>query len=168
MSLEIRAATKHDDQAIHRVTEAAFQDMPFAAGDEADVVDRLRAAGALSLSLVAVIDAQVVGQITFSPAYAPESSGQWFALGPVSVLPEHQRAGVGSALIRQGLDAIGAMGAAGCILTGNPAYYQRFGFELSPANAPDNEPAEYFMLKSLSTAKPQGKFHFHAAFYGDT
>jgi len=57
--------------------------------------------------------------------------------------------------------------ALGCILTGNPDYYRRFGFEFSNANCPDNEPEEHFMVKLLSTEKPTGRFAFHETFYGD-
>jgi putative acetyltransferase len=168
MSIEIREETASDIAAIRTIVEIAFRDMPYADGDEQDVVDRLRSARALSLSLVATIDEEIVGHIAFSPAaQIGDASQLWFALGPVAVLPEHQRRGIGSELIMKGLAEIHVRRALGCILTGNPEYYRRFGFELSPKHVPDNEPAEFFMLKLFTATNPASAFRFHAAFYGD-
>ena len=167
MQALIRNEVDDDQAAIRSVTEIAFRDMPYAGGDEQDVIDRLRSMKALSLSLVATLDCDIVGHIAFSPARNADNTGPWFALGPVSVLPERQRRGIGSALIAAGLAEIEQRGALGCILMGNPDYYRRFGFELAPANAPDGEPAEFFMLKLFSPTSPAGAFRFHEAFYGD-
>jgi putative acetyltransferase len=165
--LEIREEQAADRLAIRTVTEAAFRHMPYAGGDEQDVIERLRTASALTLSLVALENNQVIGQITFSPATVTEGTGPWFALGPVSVVPAKQGYGVGSALITEGLGRISALGALGCILTGNPDYYSRFGFHIAPTNTPDNEAEIYFQLKLISGAPPVGRFCFHPAFYGD-
>jgi len=110
---------------------------------------------------------ELIGHIAFSPAKVSDGSTPWFALGPVSVLPAHQGQGVGSALIENGLDELKNINALGCILTGNPAYYQKFGFKPASALAPANEPEDFFMLKQLSSRIPQGQFSFHQAFYGD-
>jgi putative acetyltransferase len=166
--LEIREEQAADRPTIHAVTEAAFRHMPYADGDEQDVIERLRAALALTLSLVAVENSKVIGQVTFSPATITEGTGPWFALGPASVAPSRQGCGVGSALIAEGLARITALGALGCILTGNPDYYSRFGFHIAPQNTPDNESAIYFQLKLISGAQPAGRFCFHPAFYGDS
>ena len=149
------------------MTEIAFRDMPYADGDEQDVIERLRSAGALTISLVAIFEREIVGHIAFSPTNVGDSTHPWFALGPVSVFPTHQRQGIGSSLIERGLSEIRELGALGCILTGNPEYYRRFGFEPSPQNVPENEPEEFFMLKLLTDAKPTGAFQFHEAFYSD-
>ncbi|MCA8962197.1 MAG: N-acetyltransferase [Planctomycetes bacterium] len=167
MTYEIREETPSDPSAIHFVTAAAFRNMPYADGDEQEVVDRLRSAGALALSLVATVDQKVIGQISFSPAVSSSPSDAWFALGPVSVLPELQHMGIGSALIERGLARIREQGAVGCILTGSPTYYRRFGFEPAPRNAPDNEPKDFFMVKTFGSKRPVGQFRFHDAFYGD-
>ena len=95
-----------------------------------------------------------------------DGSAPWFALGPVSVEPDRQGEGIGGALIRAGLSAIEAEGALGCILTGNPEYYTRFGFVVSPSHCPPEEPGEYFHLKLLGAVEAQGQFAFHSAFYG--
>jgi len=164
---EIRSEDVSDFEVIHAITEVAFREMPYADGDEQDVVDRLRAANALTCSLVAVVENEVVGHIAFSPAIAGDNSHPWFALGPVSVLPGFQRRGIGSTLIVNGLAEIEDLGALGCILTGSPEYYRRFGFALSPENVPPNEPEEFFMLKLLKATRAVGSFRFHKAFYGD-
>jgi len=163
--LHIRQETSDDQAAIYALTEAAFRDRPYADGDEQDLVDRLRTQGALALSLVAELDGVIVGQVTFSPATLSDGSNPWFALGPISVEPSVQLQGVGSALILRGLADIEALGALGCILTGNPAYYQRFGFELTPEHVPTQESAEFFMVRRLSQQTPTGRFAFHSAFY---
>lgn len=162
----MRRESPADADAIRRVTFEAFESMPFAGGNEHELVDALRAAGALVVSLVAELDERVVGHIAFSPARAADGSSGWYALGPVSVLPAYQRSGIGSALIRAGLQEISALGAIGCILTGNPDYYSRFGFERAPNLAPPAEPAEYFMVRTAGAADQSGPFSFHEAFYG--
>ena len=135
------------------------------AGDEQDLLNRLRETGALALSLVAMDGDRLVGQITLSPATPSDGSGPWFALGPVSVAPACQSQGIGSQLIRAGLDEISAQGALGCVLTGNPAYSERCGFELAPNNVPKQESPEFFQLKLQKAAKAEGCFAFHSAFY---
>jgi putative acetyltransferase len=164
-SLVIRNEKVADQQAIYRITQLAFQDRPYADGDEQDVINRLRAAGALTLSLVAVIDDDLVGQATFSPASQSDGSRPWYALGPIAVLPDHQSMGIGSALIAEGMQGLQERSALGCILTGNPVYYERFGFVLSPSHTPKAESSQYFQVKFLTDFRPQGIFGFHRAFY---
>ena len=175
MTILIREEQFGDEAAIFKITEDAFRGKPYAGGDEQILVDRLRAQKALVLSLVAVDDDKqadasraektVVGHIAFSIAINTDGSAPWFAFGPVSVAPERQAKGIGTQLINQGLETIQSWGALGCILTGDPNYYSRFGFAVSPDFSPANEPAEYFQLKLLSNATPTGTFSFHPAFY---
>jgi len=165
--LNIRREIESDFDQIHTITELAFRGRPYAEEDEQDVIRRLRGAGALSLSLVALRDQELVGHVAFSPALESSGTAPWFALGPVSVLPRFQNQGVGSELIERGLSEIRGLGAIGCILTGNPDYYQRFGFAVARANAPDNEPGEFFMIKPFTDTTPGGRFAFHRAFYAD-
>ena len=165
MTIDIRQEQPGDEEAIYQVTKDAFTGPPYAAGDEQDLVNRLRELGQLSLSLVALDGDEIVGQITFSPVTLSDGSGPWYGLGPVSVTPSRQSEGIGGQLIRAGLDEISKQGALGCVLTGNPVYYHRFGFELAPENVPENEPAEYFQLKLLAADCANGTFEFHAAFY---
>ena len=162
----IRPERHEDHVAIGNVISAAFAGKPYADGDEAEVVERLRLANALSVSLVAELWGAVVGQVAFSPARESGGAQGWYALGPVAVLPGHQRVGIGSKLIRAGLQLITELGANGCILVGDPGYYTRFGFERSPSHAPAGEPAEFFMVKLLGHEQPRGPVAFHGAFYG--
>jgi putative acetyltransferase len=139
--------------------------MPYAGGNEQELVEALRAGGALTLSLVAVEGDTIVGHIAFSPAIAADDSANWYALGPVSVEPDRQGRGIGGALIKEGIARLRALGAAGCILTGNPNYYQRFGFLPFPHLAPAAEPAQFFMILPLVTSAPTAVMAFHPLFY---
>lgn len=163
----IRPETAADAPAIRALTAAAFRGKPYAGGDEQDVIDRLRDAGELVRSLVAIEGDAIVGQITFSRASAPGGEPGWYALGPVSVLPARQGAGIGAALVREGLAELRALGARGCVLTGDPTYYGRFGFTLAADNTPEGEPEAYFQMLCFDGSRPAGRFAFHRAFYGD-
>ena len=132
----VRDEGSEDHADIHEVTRLAFIGQPYSDGDEPELIDRLRAEGALKLSLV-----------------------------PLSVIPSRQGQGIGSRLIELGLGRIKAMGAMGCILIGNPDYYSRFGFVMAPEHCPENEPPEYCMLKLLQSEKPKSRFSFHQPFY---
>lgn len=161
----IRSARLEDDAAIYELTKAAFAPMPFAGGNEQDLPRAMRVAGALALSLVAEHDGIVVGHVAFSPATNDDGSGGWYALGPISVAPALQRQGIGERLIAEGLARLRGLDARGCILTGDPAYYARHGFEPCPQCAPEAEPAEYFMVRLLHGALPAARFQFHPVFY---
>ncbi|MEE4299375.1 MAG: N-acetyltransferase [Pseudomonadales bacterium] len=161
----IRLEAAKDRQAIRSVTKAAFDGMWFAAGDEHELPSLLRSQGALELSLVADRDGVVVGHIAVSPAYPDGGDAGWFAIGPVSVLPEFQGLGIGSMLVKRALGQLAANKAAGCVLTGDPNYYERFGFVVVPGHAPEGEPAENFMIKLFEGQLPDGKIRFHSAFH---
>lgn len=164
-TLEIRAEVPADAEAIAGVIEVAFRGRPFSLGTEGPIVAQLRAQGDLSVSLVAEKARRIVGQIAFSPAY-PFSGGQgWYALGPIAVLPECQREGVGSELIHAGFASLEALRSAGCILVGDARYYSRFGFMPAPSLAPQGEPAEYFMVKLMAGRLPNEPIAFHPAFH---
>lgn len=164
----IRPERPSDHVAIGELITAAFAGKPYAEGDEADLVVALRREHALTLSLVAELRGRVIGQIAFSPARSADAAKSWYALGPVAVLPAHQGIGIGSRLVRTGLESISGLGADGCILVGDPAYYTRFGFRVCPENAPPGQPAEYFMVKVLKGPHPVGAIRFHEAFGGAT
>lgn len=163
-AISVRRERSGDIDAIGELIRAAFLGMPYAEGDEAELVEALRAQGALSVSLVAECEGRIVGQVAFSPARASRDTPGWYALGPLAVLPAHQRRGIGSALVRAGLDTISELGAEGCILVGDPAYYSRFGFSLSPESAPSGQPSEFFMVRLLRGQLPVGPIRFHEAF----
>ena len=161
----IRYERENDFEAIREVTKLAFTDMPFADGNEHELTDNLRNAGALAVSLVAERSNRVIGHVAISIAIPEDQSRGWYALGPASVHPAHQRRGVGSALIRKGLEELEKLGASGCILTGNPGFYARFGFQVDPSLAPPEEPPEYFMVKVFSGQRTTRPVSFHRVFY---
>ncbi len=162
----IRPEASSDIDKITHIIDQASEGKPYADGDESELVVRLRNQNALVLSLVAELDSQVVGQITFSPVEANDGTQGWYALGPVAVYPELQSQGIGGQLIIEGLAEIKRIGGVGCMLTGNPVYYRRFGFEFSPGNCPGEEPADFFMVKRLTDQPlPSGPLAFHPAFY---
>lgn len=160
----IRAETVADHDAIHRVTAAAFASAKHASGTEARIVDALRDAGALSLSLVADIDGRVAGHVALSPVTLDDGSTGWYGLGPVAVDPRDQEHGVGSALIRAALAELPALRAAGCVVLGDPAYYTRFGFRRHTSLRYPGAPADYFMALSADAAFPSADVAYHPAF----
>jgi putative acetyltransferase len=162
----IRPETPDDFEAIRQVTVAAFAGKPYSDQTEHLIVDALRAAEAMSLSLVAKMDGKVVGHVAFSVVTINRENKGWHGLGPVSVLPELQKQGIGSQLIREGLSRIREMGAKGCVLEGSPAYYQRFGFKAYPGLYYEGTPSpEFFMALPFYPEVPEGKVEFHPSFY---
>jgi putative acetyltransferase len=162
----IRAETRDDYEAIEQVTIAAFAGKEYSGGDEQLIIRRLRAAGALALSLVTETDGMITGHIAFSVVKINGEDRGWYGLGPVSVLPTLQKQGIGSALIREGLARIRAMGAKGGVLEGDPQYYQRFGFKNYPGLIYEGAlSAIYFMALPFYNEVPGGKVEFHPAFY---
>ncbi len=160
----IRNERSSDIDAITDVTIAAFADCPHGDHTEQFVIQALRTAGALSLSLVAEIDGSVVGHIAFSPVAINGSECDWYGVGPVSVLPQYQRQGIGSALMNEGLRLLTEAGAEGCVLVGDPNYYSRFGFRNCAELTLDGVPPEVFMALPLGHEIPSGEVVFHAAF----
>jgi putative acetyltransferase len=112
-----------DAPAIRRVHEAAFL-----RAKEADIVEGLVAARAVSLSLVAVQGSDVVGHILFSPVTIDNVQVRAVGLAPMAILPAYQRQGIGSALVRAALDELRRVGHDAVVVLGHPAYYPRFGF----------------------------------------
>jgi putative acetyltransferase len=162
--MQIRLERPQDATTIRALTDAAFKGMPFSDQTEAKVVDALRVAGALTLSLVATEGDDIIGHVAFSPVTINGEAGDWYGLGPVSVWPDRQRAGVGQALIRDGLQRLRSLGASGCVLLGAPAYYSRFGFENDPELYNVGAPAWAFQRLTLDGSRPKGEVRFHPAF----
>lgn len=160
----IRDETKADVDVISEVTMAAFETLEISNHTEQFIVEALRVAKALTLSLVAEVNGRVVGHIGFSPVTISDGTMNWYGLGPVSVLPEYQRRGIGSALIREGLSRLKALGAGGCCLVGHPDYYRRLGFENAPRLVCEGVPREVFFALSFDGRFPQGDVMFHEGF----
>lgn len=163
----IRSETVADASAITEVTVAAFKTLEISQHTEQFIIAALRAAGALTLSLVAELDGRVIGHIAFSPVTISDGTRNWYGLGPVSVLPEYQRRGIGSALIREGLSRLKALGAGGCCLVGHPEYYRRFCFENAPGLVCEGVPREVFFALSFDGHVSQGVVEFHETFKAD-
>lgn len=167
MEIGIRNESAADVGVITEVTVAAFKTLEISNHTEQFIVEALRAAGALTLSLVAEVHGRLVGHIAFSPLTIADGTPDWYGLGPVSVLPEYQRRGVGTALIRQGLDRLREVKARGCCLVGHPQYYRRFGFENVPGLVVEGVPPEVFFALSFTGLYPQGEVTFHEGFRAD-
>ena len=125
MSFEVRQETAKDEPAIHALNASAFE-----TDAEARLVDSLRTNGALTLSLIAVLDGAIVGHIAFSPVIVDGEGRtvQGIGLGPMAVAPSHQRQGIGTRLIEEGLRALRAHGHAFCVVLGHVDYYPRHTF----------------------------------------
>lgn len=160
----IRDEKASDSQVISELTLAAFADMGISNHTEQFIIEALREAKALTVSLVAEEYGRVVGHIAFSPVTMSDGTQGWYGLGPVSVLPGYQRQGVGKALIYEGLSRLKNFNASGCCLVGHPQYYRQFGFENAAELSHDGVPKEAFFVLSFDGNMPQGKVMFHEAF----
>lgn len=160
----IRQETPSDIEAITQVTISAFKTLPISNHTEQFIIQALRNADVLTLSLVAEIDEQVVGHIAFSPVTISDGSEGWYGLGPVSVLPIHQRQGIGTSLMNEGLSLLKEMGGQGCALVGDPNYYQRFGFRNVPELIYEGIPPKFFLVLPFTEKVPQGIVVFHKSF----
>ncbi len=160
----IRGECPEDIPQITRVTEQAFCGHPHSDWTEHLIILALRRAGALSVSLVAELDSQIVGHIAFSPVRCSDASPDWYGLGPVAVAPPMQRTGIGNSLVAQGLEALRSLGAQGCVVLGDPEYYGRFGFKSRPDCLFPGLPPEYFQALSFGQHYPTGTVTYHEAF----
>jgi putative acetyltransferase len=164
LNMLIRSETELDIDEISNVTKAAFKDHPISHQTEHFIINALRAGNVLTISLVAEIDGRIVGHIAFSPVSISDGSRNWYGLGPVSVSPEYQRQGVGKALIYEGLKLLKARGAGGCILVGDPDYYERFGFKSFPELTHEGVPQKNVLALSFTGNVPKGVVKFHESF----
>jgi putative acetyltransferase len=161
----IRNETTFDIGAISEITIAAFRTLAISNHTEQFIINALRNANALTISLVAGVDGRAVGHIAFSPVTISDGSQDWYGLGPVSVLPEYQKKGFGKSLVNEGLSLLKAMGGKGCALVGDPAYYQRFGFKNIPDIIYEGIPQEVFLVLPFDKKIPQGTVQFHKGFF---
>ena len=160
----VRREQPADSAAIHALHAAAFGQ-----ATEARLVDHLRADGDLVLSFVACHEGEIVGHVCCSPARVGDDRGVALGLGPLGVLPAHQRTGVGSALMHAALAAADVLGYGLVVLLGNPVYYFRFGFVLASTMAitpPDPVWAPHFQARTLAAYTPEqaGAFRYAPAF----
>jgi putative acetyltransferase len=166
--IHIRGERKEDFEGVRRVNEAAFGQPA-----EADLVDALRSGGAATVSLVAEVKGQIVGHILFSPVTVQGADDlKAVGLGPMAVLPEHQRRGIGSLLIRKGLEYCRKAGIQAVVVLGHPDYYPRFGFRRASSwglrcefDAPDEAFMALELIPNVLSGR-SGVVNYHAAFKG--
>ena len=162
--MTIRAERGGDQREIHQLIETAFRGAEHRSGSEARIVDALRSAGALSLSLAAIEGEVITGHVAFSPVTIDGRGAGWFGLGPVAVHPHRHGRGIGAALIEAGLAELRVSGARGCVVLGDPAYYARFGFRSEDRLRYPGPPPEYFQALSFAGEAPRGEVSYHPAF----
>lgn len=145
-----------DAEGVRRVNTEAFGRLA-----EANLVDALRRAGQVVISLVAEIDKEVVGHVVLTPVtLTPTVPGlRMLGIGPVAVLPKYQRKGIGFKLVRQAVDQARAEGWQAVVVLGRPEYYRRFGFV--PASryglgCEFNAPADSFQVLELQPGALKG------------
>lgn len=165
MNISIELERPSDEDSIRRLNVDAFDGRT----EEADLVDELRRAGDLVLSLVARHDGLVVGHVAFSRVTIEAATGPvgGVALAPVAVQPELQNGGIGQQLIRAGLVQLSEGGESVVLVVGNPAYYTRFGFSIEQAEAfPSGYSGPYYMALIWGdvTATPTGPVTYAEAF----
>jgi putative acetyltransferase len=155
--ITIRTERPEDIPDVRIINEQAFERPA-----EADIVDKLRQACPECLSLVAEEDNRLVGHILFSPAVV-ETSGrrvEGMGLAPMAVLPSRQRQGIGSALVKRGLDMLRERGCPFVVVLGWPQFYARFGFQIASrhglASQYEGVPDEVFMVLILEDNAMEG------------
>lgn len=151
-SIDVRDERPEDITAIREVNRRAFGQ-----GVEGQIVDALRSNHAVLLSLVATLNDRLVGHIMYTPATIGAVTGA--ALGPMAVVPEHQRQGIGSRLIEAGTRRLDADGCPFIVVVGHADYYPRFGFKPASTYGIRCEwdvPDEVFMVAVLDGAKMHG------------
>lgn len=160
----IRNEKTEDTQAIDVLTQLAFKGVEHSLQTESAIIDVLRNEGALTISLVAELQGNIVGHIAFSPVLINAQQGHWYGLGPVSVHPHLHNQGIGTALIKEGLKRLKQHHAHGCVVLGSPVYYRKFGFTSHHMLRYGTVPPEYFQSLLLSGQPQAGEVTYHAAF----
>lgn len=167
LKIIIRNEIDADVDAITEVTAAAFKTLEISNHTEQFIIEALRADSALTVSLIAEVDGHVVGHVAFSPVTISDGTQNWYGLGPVSVLPEHQRKGIGKSLILEGLSRLKGLNAKGCCLVGHPDYYRKLGFKNVSGLVHEGVPHQVFLAMSFDGQIPQGTVNFHDGFKAD-
>jgi len=164
LSISIRKEHSSDVQSIDEVTVAAFLEAPHTDHTEQFIVKALRESGALSISLVAEDEGNVVGHVALSAVTIFDGADSWYGLGPISVLPNNQSRGIGSKLMNAAIQELKNIKANGCVLLGDPNYYHRFGFKPREGLVLPDVPAEYFQALLFQGDLPQGIVTYHESF----
>lgn len=161
----IRDETRSDEPGLDELIAEAFRGHPRSHGEEPRIVRGLRDCGALAVSLVAEDAGRIVGHVALSPVQIAGAICHWFGLGPLSVHPDQQGRGIGSALVQEGIRRLRERSARGCVVLGYPAYYPRFGFQVEPGLTLAGSTPGHFMALCLDPPPPEGRVGYHPAFY---
>lgn len=164
MTIFIRPERRGEEDVIHALTQTAFAPMPYSEATEGPIIRALRAAGDLSLSLVAEENGAIVGHVAFSPVAIDGMHDGWFGLGPISVEPTRQRRGIGRALIEEGLKRLKIRDAKGCALVGDPDVYRGSGFSSDGLLFYPGVDGRYVQYISFTGETPRGLLTFSPAF----
>lgn len=154
----IRQETFDDYKEVYELITEAFATAEHADGTEQDLVAALRKGNAFlpELSLVAELDKKIVGHILFTKAKVNDTTV--LVLAPLSISPQYQKQGIGTALIMEGHKIARKLGYAYSLVLGSAAYYPRVGYLPAPQigiEVPEGIPAENFMaMKLLENADP--------------
>ena len=143
---------------------AAFLEAPHTDHTEQFIVKALRESGALSISLVAEDEGNIIGHVALSPVTISDGAESWYGLGPISVLPNNQSKGIGSKLINTAIQELKNIQAKGCVLLGDPNYYHRFGFKPREGLVLPGVPSEYFQALLFQGNLPKGIVTYHESF----
>lgn len=163
--LHIRHETGADTDVVRDVVTQDFADVEYSDGSEPAIVDALGEADALTVSLVALEDQEVIGHVAASPVTIGDGTVDWAGIGPVTARPDRQGRGVCSALMEHILAALCDAGAAGAVLPGEPEFYSRFDFRPAEGLTYPGGPAEYFLALSFTDDPwPVGEVSYHPAF----
>ena len=153
--MHIRSEERGDRGRVRAVNEDAFETVV-----EADIVDALREKSGSLISLVAEAEGEIVGHILFSPvSLANQPAVSLMGLGPMAVLPAYQRRGIGSALVRRGLEMCRDRGCAGVVVLGHARFYPRFGFVPASRYAISSDydvPDDVFLVAELRPGSLEG------------
>lgn len=164
VDIHYRDETADDAETIRDIIQGAFVGHLFSVQNEHEIVERLRQAQALELSLVAEHAHMCVGHIAFSRVRIADGSIDWYGLGPLAVMREFRRRGIGSQLVRLGLARLRARGAHGCMVLGNPQFYDRHGFLRNTEIWLAGAPSDKFQSLSFAGEHPRGEVMYHDAF----
>lgn len=164
MSTVIRSEYPSDIAAIEKLITMTFLDAAHTSHTEQLIVNALREAGQLSLSLVAEDNGAIVGYVAISAVSISDGSEGWYGLGPIAVAPGRQGQGIGSELMRGALDQLRGRNAGGCVVLGEPGFYGRFGFRVEPELLLPDVPQEYFQAVRFRGSMPSGNVCYQEAF----
>lgn len=163
-TISLRDEQAADIETITQLIEAAFCNEEYSSHSEPFIVAALRRAEQLSVSLVALDNDRIIGHVAVSPVTLSSGAAGWYGLGPISVRPDRQEQGIGSRLMQAALARLQCLGAAGCVVLGDPGFYGRFGFRAHPGLELPGVLPECFQTLAFGGPLPVGRVQYHPAF----